>query len=289
MKTLSVDGGSTWYRISGEKGSSGSAGEDNQGITVTLGTDYVTFTLEDGQSFKVPYYGEGSAETSTGFYLLSAGEYDGTETYDGNKTVAITVKYTSLYSYYFYFHYPNNVQKEDITNIIAEIVTSSTDEDTGNNENFITTRATDPQIGVFIDKDDDLTEGYCMRVKAKGMSSGETFIIRATLTTNDGTSFVTTRAVSFNGPMKVGDILYSDGSYSTNLISGKTPIGIIFSLDPDRIGEAEKEALAAKGVTNPTGLVMALSDATVPGNINYHNSGTNPSSEDQIQSDYNLL
>ena len=44
---LSVDGGSTWYRISGEKGSSGSAGEDNQGITVTLHQEegYVTFTL----------------------------------------------------------------------------------------------------------------------------------------------------------------------------------------------------------------------------------------------------
>ena len=56
---LSVDGGSTWYRISGEKGdtgSSGSAGEDNQGITVSQEDEYVTFTLENGSSFNVPYY-----------------------------------------------------------------------------------------------------------------------------------------------------------------------------------------------------------------------------------------
>ena len=91
------------------------------------------------------------------------------------------------------------------------------------------------------------------------------------------------------GEMQVGDILYSDGSYSTVLISSKTPVGIIFYLGMERIGEAEKEALAAKGIDTPTGLAMALSDATVPGNINYHNSGANPSKDDYTQSDYNLL
>ena len=72
------------------------------------------------------------------------------------------------------------------------------------------------------------------------------------------------------------------------LITGKTAIGIIFSLDPDRIGEAEKAALEAKGIT-PTGLAMALSDASVPGNINYNtNSGTSNFGK-ETQSDYALL
>lgn len=38
----------------------------------------------------------------------------------------------------------------------------------------------------------------------------------------------------------------------------KTPIGIVFQTDISRIGEAEKEALRAKGIDTPHGLVMAL-------------------------------
>lgn len=39
-------------------------------------------------------------------------------------------------------------------------------------------------------------------------------------------------------------------------------IGIVFSTDPTRIGEAATEALEEKGVTTPHGLVMALTDAS---------------------------
>ena len=274
---LSVDGGSTWYRISGEKGSSGSAGEDNQGITITLGTDYVTFTLEDGQSFKVPYYGEGSTETTNGFYLLSSEEYEGTETYTENDPVSIMITApTVYYSYQLYFHYPTGVQKDDISNLIAEIVTQSSDDQAGNEENFVTTRSgDDKKLGVFVEKTVNGSDDYYINVKFKGMQSGETYIIRATLTTHEGNTYITTRAIRFMEKMKIGDILYSDGSYSTTYISGKTAIGIIFSLDPNRIGEAEKAALAAKGITEPTGLAIALKDASLSGNKNYYTD--NPS------------
>lgn len=306
---LTIDEGKTWTKISGPKGDTGPrgpagqdgedgkdgvtgpAGQDNQGITVTMHKEegYVTFTLENGTTFNVPLESENEI-ASAGFYILSPDEYEGKADYEGNSPISITVKFSNVfYSYYLYFHYPENAQKEDIANIIAEIVTSSTNESDENNENFITTRATSPKIGVFIDEDDG-AEGYCMRVKAQGMTSGETYIIRATLTLNDGTAYVTTRAIRFMEPMKVGDILYSDGSYSTNLISGKTPIGIIFYLserDEEKRYTNTAEAKALNG--NLTGLAMALSDATVPGNINYHNFGSNPSIADQTQSDYNLL
>ena len=302
---LTIDEGKTWTKVSGPKGDTGATGPagstgatgpegkpgaDNQGIDVTLHKEegYVTFTLENGTTFDVPLVGE---DSSTGFYLLSSEEYKGTETYVENDPVSITITYPNVYySYQLYFHYPEGIEKEDISNLMAEIVTQSSDDQAGNDENFITSRADDEKkLGVFVEKAVNGSDDYYINVKFKGMQSGETYIIRATLTTHDGDTYVTTRAIRFMEKMKVGDILYSDGSYSTNLISGKTPIGIIFSLDPERIGEAEKEVLAAKGVTKPTGLAMALSDASVPGNINYNtNSGTSNFGK-ETQSDYALL
>lgn len=61
--------------------------------------------------------------------------------------------------------------------------------------------------------------------------------------------------------VQVGDYFYSDGSCSTELDPNKTVIGIVFQSDPARIGTAEKEALRAKGVIAPRGLVLALKNA----------------------------
>lgn len=61
--------------------------------------------------------------------------------------------------------------------------------------------------------------------------------------------------------LQVGDYFYSDGSHSARLNPKKTVIGIVFQTDPERIGAAEKEALKAKGVIVPRGLVLALKNA----------------------------
>lgn len=61
--------------------------------------------------------------------------------------------------------------------------------------------------------------------------------------------------------VQAGDYFCSDGSYSAELDPKKTVIGIVFQTDPARIGDAEKEALKAKGVTAPRGLVMAVKNA----------------------------
>lgn len=58
--------------------------------------------------------------------------------------------------------------------------------------------------------------------------------------------------------VKVGDYYYSDGTWSSEIDYNKTPIGIVFQTDLSRIGDAEKTALAQKGVNEPHGLVMAL-------------------------------
>ena len=59
---LSVDGGKTWTRVSGEQGDTGSTGPTGpqgdsffKGID-TMNADYVTFTLADGSTFQVPRY-----------------------------------------------------------------------------------------------------------------------------------------------------------------------------------------------------------------------------------------
>lgn len=82
--------------------------------------------------------------------------------------------------------------------------------------------------------------------------------------------------------LKIGDYFYSDGTTSDGglrgiyadgslkmadvkpaPVEGKTVIGIVFQTDPARIGAAEKEALAAKGVKKPHGLVIAVKNAAM--------------------------
>ena len=59
---LSVDGGKTWTRVSGEKGNTGSTGPAGpQGDSFfervdTTNADYILFTLADGSTFQVPRY-----------------------------------------------------------------------------------------------------------------------------------------------------------------------------------------------------------------------------------------
>lgn len=81
--------------------------------------------------------------------------------------------------------------------------------------------------------------------------------------------------------LKPGDYFYSDGTTSDGGLrklyadgtlemavgkpvpetdGGKTVVGIVFQTDPDRIGQAEKDALAVRGAT-ARGLVMAVKNA----------------------------
>lgn len=75
--------------------------------------------------------------------------------------------------------------------------------------------------------------------------------------------------------LKPGDYFYSDGTWSDGGLrlvtsdgmvwedekpapeSGKKVIGIVFCTDQERIGQGEKDALAALGVTEPHGLVLS--------------------------------
>ena len=76
------------------------------------------------------------------------------------------------------------------------------------------------------------------------------------------TDWVSQDATDISDIVKVGDFYYADGTWSTALDANKTCIGIVFQTDPSRIGDKEKQVLAAKGVATPHGLVMSLKTVT---------------------------
>ena len=86
---LSVDGGKTWTRVSGEKGEQGDTGATGpKGDSFfervdTTNADYVTFTLADGSTFQVPRY--------TGISLTFNPE-SLSLLYDETKTIQCTAK-----------------------------------------------------------------------------------------------------------------------------------------------------------------------------------------------------
>ena len=116
--------------------------------------------------------------------------------------------------------------------------------------------------------------------------------------------------------LKVGDYFYSDGTWSDGGYrkysdkttatlpimpvltdangKARTVIGIIYSTDASRIGNAAKEALKQKGVTTPHGLVMALTNASEQCQWGEYgrdenNDGTGPfqSNTSTLQAQYN--
>ena len=76
------------------------------------------------------------------------------------------------------------------------------------------------------------------------------------------TDWVSQDVTDISDIVKVGDFYYADGTWSTALDANKTCIGIVFQTDPSRIGDKEKQVLAAKGVATPHGLVMSLKTVT---------------------------
>lgn len=123
----------------------------------------------------------------------------------------------------------------------------------------------------------------------KAFESGKKHVYNMTLTltgikvessiapwdTSEGT---TTGETAFTPSLRIGDYFYSDGTYSTNLNTTKTVIGIVFQTNPRRIGQAEKDALAAKGVSEPHGLVMSIKNADT--SVKWSNSYQDTALED---------
>lgn len=121
----------------------------------------------------------------------------------------------------------------------------------------------------------DISDGnlHARLINVNPWTDGESTDVDSDLSTND------------YGPVKVGDYYYDDGSWSdggfisystdnfgsikwtspkpapvlVNPITGekRSVVGIVYSTDLSRMGDAEKEDLRSKGIRNPHGLVMS--------------------------------
>lgn len=252
---LSVDGGSTWYRISGEKGETGSSGSTGatgdsmiESIEDVTG-NYVEITLHDGNSFKIAYYREFKIGKDA-----------------SNEAIHVKSSPTTLD-----LKFPDGLNANDVTGLIAEVIVAK------NGTSDFSTRANDCPVSVEVINAESVIINAQLKISynPKDIQTGDEYMIRATLIYKDGSTIVTARALTFTAPPKIGDIYYSDGSYSTKLIDGKTPIGVIFYLtaeDEDNrlVNTAEAEALGR----TPTGLVLALKNATWAENEYINNKTT---------------
>ena len=260
---LTIDEGKTWTKVSGPKGDTGATGPagstgatgpegkpgaDNQGIDVEVKDTYVEFILEDGTKFRVP---------------LEKGEFKiGTD--DNNEALQIQKSGETVA-----LKFPVGLTKEEVTGIIAEVIGKS------ENSNIVTRSSNYPVSVKVINTEASILDAELQITYTEEVQTGDTYMIRATLVYADGSALVTARAITLTAPPKIGDIYYSDGSYSTNLITGKTPVGIIFYLtakdEDNRLANtAEAEALGR----TPTGLVLALKNATWAENEYINNKTT---------------
>ena len=96
------------------------------------------------------------------------------------------------------------------------------------------------------------TYGLAVTISGTGVNSVSDALEATDVTVNTSVDNFTSATVpEYFGP-KIGDIFYSDGSYSSSLVSGKTPVAIVFSTTTSA---ADK----AKGFVH--GYAMALQNA----------------------------
>lgn len=141
---------------------------------------------------------------------------------------------------------------------------------TGSNDAIVVPQATGGKTITFT-----LNEGgklYYTFPEGKAFESGKKHVYNVKLTLTgievessiepwDTSEGATDGDTTFSSAVKIGDYFYSDGTFSTDLDPDKTVIGIVFQTNPRRIGQAERDALTAKGVTEPHGLVMSIKNA----------------------------
>ena len=224
---LSVDGGQTWYRITGDKGEPGDEGDkgdaffadnpklsdDGTHYTFTLSDDDNT-DLSDNPTFKVPVYHAFSL--GTGMLELDP----------GTNEIEITL--------------PAGTTADDYRALVAQITPEGAD----GTYTDIATRANDAggwSVEAKFNNDNTAT----LTITA-GTSINA--LLRVTLVKNDGSELAASRVLEAY-QLKVCDYFYSDGTTSTKLQEGKTPVGIVCSTSP-------------YDGTYTQGLVIALTNAS---------------------------
>ena len=246
---LSVDGGQTWYRISGDKGEQGDRGpqgstgpqgpqgpQGEQGETgdawfaaaPTLsgdGTHYI-FTLAGGSTFSIPAY-----------RTLQIGEGTGTLTLSNVTTdISITL--------------PTGSSVGDFSALMAQVVPEGDDVS-------IATRVDNSGWKV----EATLAESGS-KVTVTAPQDGSKAMLRVTLVDNAGGEIVASCVLQ--APLRsaaVGDYYYSDGTYSPTLDAQKECIGVVFYVGNVAKDDTWLQQKIGDTSTGSHGLVVALKNA----------------------------
>ena len=246
---LSVDGGQTWYRISGDKGEQGDRGpqgstgpqgpqgpQGEQGETgdawfaaaPTLsgdGTHYI-FTLTGGSTFSIPAY-----------RTLQIGEGTGTLTLSNVTTdISITL--------------PTGSSVGDFSALMAQVVPEGDDVS-------IATRVDNSGWKV----EATLAESGS-KVTVTAPQDGSKAMLRVTLVDNVGGEIVASCVLQ--APLRsaaVGDYYYSDGTYSPTLDAQKECIGVVFYVGNVAKDDTWLQQKIGDTSTGSHGLVVALKNA----------------------------
>lgn len=235
---LSVDNGDIWTKVTGPQGDAIFAID---GIN-TDSEDYVELTLANGTTtIRLPRYKT--------FQI-------GTDTENTNKAIILTNLTTDVP-----LSLSSDFTTSDYTAIMAQITSdrgTSTD---------IQTRATALPWKVSVTKPTfDPITGICDAqvtvIAPDDITDGETAMLEVSIVGTDGNKTIATRALKYTATAKVGDFYYSDGTFSTTLITSKTCIGIIFHTGDVAKDDAILRAKIGDTSTGNHGLVVALKDAS---------------------------
>ncbi|WP_036878310.1 hypothetical protein [Xylanibacter oryzae] len=149
------------------------------------------------------YLGSGIISTYSGPYYFYVFPHDS----DNPTKLVIKGQFTTNSGITYYTYYPITINSRANGNILSNITEGTGDSKISQNTT------------------------YSMAVTLNGTGvpnvSDELIPTNVTVTTSV-TDFTKAMVPSYFGP-KIGDIFYSDGSYSSTLISGKTPVAIVFS------------------------------------------------------------
>ena len=132
---------------------------------------------------------------------------------------------------------------------------------TGNIVSTITGGTGDSKISA------NTTYGLAATISGTGVNSVSDALTSTSITVTTSVDSYTSATVSeYYGP-KIGDIFYSDGSYSSSLVSGKTPVAIVFSTTTSAADKAKGfvhgYAMALKNAS--TSLAWGVTDGTPTG------------------------
>lgn len=244
MWELSTDGGATWTSTNVVASGEGESVFAQNGLD-TSDPNFVTITLKDGTSFKLPRY--------KGFKIGSD---------EGNGTFNVSTAETLIP-----LTMPSGLVPDECVAVIAQTVS------TNGTATDIATKASESTWGVKVRMPTFSESGRYNNDAAvnvtlpEGIVNGEKALLRITVVDACGSETVFSRVLEYKEeaeaiPAEAGYYYFSDGTWAADLDAGKTCVGIVFYVGD--VAKDDEELMAKIGSTasGTHGLVAALKDLT---------------------------